>query len=271
VTVRVAVIGVTGRMGRAIVRAADESNDIDVVAGIASGNSAELAKDIGELAGVAPYGFSVSSDLKAALSVCDVAIDFSNAAATGANVAACRAARKPLVIATTGFGADVEEAIAQASRDIAVLVAPNTSIGVTLLVELVRAAACTLPAKDFDVAISETHHRHKKDAPSGTALALGRAAAEGRGEPLPRAENLLVAAPRGADAPGIHFAVTRAGDIVGDHSVLFAGAGEQVVLSHRATDRSIFARGAIRAAAFLASAPPGRYAMRDVVGYKTVS
>jgi 4-hydroxy-tetrahydrodipicolinate reductase len=268
--IRLAVIGVTGRMGRAIVRAADESNEVDVVAGVASGKSAELGKDIGELAGVAPYGFSVSSDLKAALAGCEVAIDFSNAAATAEHVAACRAARKPLVIGTTGFGADVEDAVAQAARDIAVLIAPNTSIGVTLLVELVREAARTLPAKDFDIAISETHHRHKKDAPSGTALALGRAAAEGRGEPPPRADNLIVAAPRGADAPGIHFAVTRAGDIVGEHSVLFAGAGEQVVLGHRATDRSIFARGAIRAAAWLARARPGGYAMRDVVGYKTV-
>ena len=269
-TVRVAVIGVTGRMGRAIVRAADESNEVDVVAGVASGKSAELGRDIGELAGVAPYGFSVSSDVKAAVSQCDVAIDFSNGAATAAHIAACREARKPLVIGTTGFGADVEEAVTRAVGEIAVLIAPNTSIGVTLLVELVREAARTLPTKDFDIAISETHHRHKKDAPSGTALALGRAAAEGRGEPSPRANSIIGATPRDADAPGIHFAVTRAGDIVGEHSVLFAGAGEQVVLSHRATDRSIFARGALQAAAWLAAARPGRYAMRDVVGYKTV-
>jgi 4-hydroxy-tetrahydrodipicolinate reductase len=267
--VRLALIGVTGRMGRAIVRAADESNEVDVVAGIASAKSAELGKDIGELAGVAAYGISVSSDIKAALAGSDVAIDFSNAAATAANVVACRAARKPLVFGTTGFGADVEEAVAQASREIAVLVAPNTSVGVTLLVELVREAARTLPAKDFDIGISEAHHRHKKDAPSGTALALGRAAAEGRGEPPPRAESIITAGHRGADAPGIHFAVSRGGDIVGEHSVLFAGAGEQLVLGHRATDRSIFARGAIRAAAWLSGRPAGRYAMRDVVGYKT--
>jgi len=269
--IRVAVIGVTGRMGRAIVRAADESTEVDVVAGVASATSRELGRDIGELAGVAAYGISVSSDVKAALAACDVAIDFSNATATAANVGACYAARKPLVVGTTGFGADVEEAIARAARDIAVLVAPNTSLGVTMLVELVREAARALPAKDFDVAISETHHRHKKDAPSGTALALGRAAAEGRGEPPPRADSVIVAAHKGADAGGIHFAVTRAGDIVGEHSVLFAGAGEQLVLSHRATDRSIFARGAIRAAAWVAAARPGRYVMRDVVGYKTVS
>jgi 4-hydroxy-tetrahydrodipicolinate reductase len=268
--IRVAVIGVTGRMGRAIVRAADESNDVDVVAGVASAKSSELGKDIGELAGVAPYGFSVSSDLSAALAASEVAIDFSNATATAANIGACHTARRPLVIGTTGFGADVEEAVNRAARDIAVLVAPNTSIGVTLLIELVREAARTLSAKDFDIGISETHHRHKKDAPSGTALALGRAAAEGRGEPPPRPENaIIVAGHKGADERGIHFAVTRGGDVVGEHSVLFAGAGEQLSLGHRATDRAIFARGALRAAAWLAGARPGRYAMRDVVGYKT--
>lgn len=269
--IRVAVIGVTGRMGRALVRAADDSNEVDVVAGVASAKSAELGKDLGELAGVAAYGVSVSSDLKAALAACDVAIDFSNAAVTAANVAACRAARKSMVIGTTGFGADVEEAVAQAARDIAVLVAPNTSVGVTLLIELVRAAAQALPASDFDIGISEAHHRHKRDAPSGTALALGRAAAEGREQPPPTAEAIVGLGPI-SEAPGqIGFAVTRGGDIVGQHTVLFAGAGEQLELGHRATDRSIFARGALKAAAWLSGRPAGRYAMRDVVGYKTGS
>jgi 4-hydroxy-tetrahydrodipicolinate reductase len=266
--ISVAVIGVTGRMGRAIVRVADESNDVDVVAGVASAKSSELGKDIGELAGVASYGVPVTSDLRTALASCDVAIDFSNATATASNLAACRAARKPLVIGTTGFLADVERAFEEAARDIAVLVAPNTSLGVTLLIELVRAGAKALPG-DFDIEISETHHRNKRDAPSGTALALGRAAAEGRGQEL---EKVGVPARTGEHLRKegeIGFAVTRAGDVVGDHTVLFAGPGEQLVLGHRATDRSIFARGALKAAAWLAARPAGRYAMREVVGYKT--
>jgi 4-hydroxy-tetrahydrodipicolinate reductase len=149
-----------------------------------------------------------------------------------------------------------------------VLVAANTSLGVTLLIELVRAAAKALPA-DFDIEISEAHHRNKRDAPSGTALALGKAAAEGRAQDLAT----TAAISRNGESPRrpgeIGFAVTRGGDIVGDHSVLFAGSGEQLLLGHRATDRAIFARGALKAAAWLTARPPGRYWMRDVVGYKT--
>lgn len=266
---RIAVIGVTGRMGRAIVRAAGESPDVKVVAGVASASSSELGKDVDELAGVAARAVKVTSDLSAVLAQCDVAIDFSNAGATAANVAACRAARKPIVIGTTGFSADVEAAIDEAAADIPVLVAPNTSVGVTLLVELVRAAAKALPAAGFDIEIHEAHHRHKRDAPSGTALALGRAAASGRGVDLAK----VGVGARAGDSPRkegeIGFAVTRGGDIVGEHTVSFAGAGEVLSLGHRATDRSIFAQGAVRAALWLVARPAGRYAMRDVVGYKT--
>jgi len=266
--IRVAIIGVTGRMGRAIVRAADEQNDVSVVAGVASATSRELGKDIGELAGVASYGVVVTSDLASALAQSDVAIDFSNATATAANLAAVRATRKPLVIGTTGFSADVEREVDDAVRDVAVLVAPNTSLGVTLLIELVRECAKALPA-EFDIEISEAHHRNKRDAPSGTALALGRAAAEGRGQDLSKVAVMA----RTGESPhregDIGFAVTRGGDIVGEHTVLFAGLGEQVSLGHRALDRSIFARGALKAAVWLAAKSPGRYAMRDIVGYKT--
>jgi 4-hydroxy-tetrahydrodipicolinate reductase len=265
---RIAVIGVTGRMGRAIVRAAQESADLKIVAGVASAKSAELGKDVGTLAGIEPLAVNVTSDLRAALAHCDVAIDFSNAAAMSATLAACAAARKPVLIGTTGFSADVELEVAEAARHIAVLVAANTSLGVTLLIELVRAAAKALPV-DFDIEISEAHHRGKRDAPSGTALALGKAAAEGRTQDVAK----VAAVSRNGESPRrpgeIGFAVTRGGDIVGDHTVLFAGSGEQVLLGHRATDRAIFARGALKAAAWLTGRPPGRYWMRDVVGYKT--
>jgi 4-hydroxy-tetrahydrodipicolinate reductase len=265
---RIAIIGVTGRMGRAIVRAAKESADLNVVAGVASAKSAELGTDVGTLAGIEPTGVIITSELRAALAQCDVAIDFSNAAATSINVQACKAARKPVVIGTTGVSSDVELEIAEAARHIAVLVAPNTSLGVTLLIELVRAAAQALPA-DFDIEISEAHHRNKRDAPSGTALALGKAAAEGRLQDLAKVSAVSRNGASLRHAGEIGFAVTRGGDIIGDHTVLFAGSGEQVLLGHRATDRAIFARGALKAAAWLTGQPAGRYWMRDVVGYKT--
>ena len=265
---RLVIIGVTGRMGRALVRAAQESADLQVIAGVAAAKSADIGKDIGTLAGVEATGVIVTGDLRAALAQCDVAIDFSNAVATLENLRACTAARKPVVIGTTGLSFDVELEIAEAARHIAVLIAPNTSLGVTLLVELVRAAAKALPA-DFDIEISEAHHRSKRDAPSGTALALGKAAADGRSQDLAK----VAATSRHGESPRrpgeIGFTVTRGGDIVGDHTVLFAGTGEQLVLGHRATDRAIFARGALKAAAWLTGRPAGRYWMRDVVGYKT--
>ncbi|MBS0421104.1 MAG: 4-hydroxy-tetrahydrodipicolinate reductase [Proteobacteria bacterium] len=260
---RAAIIGVSGRMGQALVRAA-ASESIEITAAVASAKSEALGKDAGVLAGVTPLGVTVTADLPAALGAADVAIDFSNAAATQSNLAACRQARKPLLIGTTGFSLDSE--LQEAAREIPVLVAPNTSLGVTLLIELVRQAAAALPAA-FDIEIIEAHHRMKKDAPSGTALALGQAAAQGRAQPLDgvRQEG---AARRGAE---IGFAVVRAGDIVGEHSVLFAGMGESLTLSHRATDRAIFARGALQAAAWLESRAPGQYFMRDLFTHKSGS
>jgi 4-hydroxy-tetrahydrodipicolinate reductase len=271
---RVVIIGVTGRMGRALVRAActastPERDALRITGTIASPNSSSLGRDAGEIAGVDRLGLQVSADLPAALAQADVAIDFSESGATGANLAACRAARKPLLIGTTGYANDVAMTFAEAARDIPLLVAPNTSVGVTLLIELVRTAAKALPL-DFDVEILEAHHRLKVDAPSGTALALGRAANEARGRPDTLvAKDVLAnrAGPRGKGDIG--FAVVRAGDIVGEHTVMFAGEGEQLSLTHRATDRAIFAKGALQAGLWLAGQPPGRYHMRDFLGLKT--
>jgi 4-hydroxy-tetrahydrodipicolinate reductase len=266
--IRAAIIGVTGRMGRALVRAAAEFPDLSVAAAVASKGSPALGKDAGQVADVAPIGVPVTSDLPDALSQVDVAIDFSSPLATQSNLAACRAARKALLIGTTGFPAELTAAFQAAARDIPLLVAPNTSIGVTLLIELVRQAARALPP-EFDIEIIEAHHRMKRDAPSGTALALGRAAAEGRGQPFQGREATRGGRTRGEGEIG--FAVVRGGDVVGEHQVLFAGAGESVCLQHRATDRAIFARGALRAAAWLASRPAGEYFMRDLVAYKSES
>jgi 4-hydroxy-tetrahydrodipicolinate reductase len=212
----------------------------------------------------------VTADLAQALSQADVAIDFSNADATQSNLTACRQARKPLLIGTTGFASDLTAAFEAAAKDIPLLVAPNTSVGVTLLIELVHQAARALPPQ-FDIEIVEAHHRMKRDAPSGTALALGKAAAEGRGQPFNSSE---AGGRRGGTARQdgeIGFAVLRGGDIVGEHSVLFAGIGESLTLSHRATDRAIFARGALQAAAWLAPRPAGRYFMRDLFAHKSGS
>ena len=266
---RAAIIGVTGRMGRELIRAARESTSgISVVAAVASRTSAAVGKDAGEIAGIGAMGVRVTNELAAVLPQVDVAIDFSTAQTTQSNLTACCVARKPLLIGTTGGPTDLTAAFAAAAQEIPLLVAPNTSVGVTLLIELVRAAARALP-EQFDIEIVEAHHRMKRDAPSGTALALGRAAAEGRDQSFDLQDARLGGQARQGGEIG--FAVVRGGDIVGEHAVLFAGMGESLTLSHRATDRAIFARGAVRAAAWLASRPAGRYFMRDLVTYKSGS
>jgi 4-hydroxy-tetrahydrodipicolinate reductase len=284
---RLAIIGATGRMGRALIRIASEFSDLTITAAVASAGSAELGRDSGELAGVGINRAAIGSDVAAALTAADVAIDFSSAHAVRANLAAARAARKPLLIGTTGYdSAELASEFDAAAKEIPLLVAANTSVGVTLLIELVREAARALPAAGFDIEIVEAHHRMKKDAPSGTALALGHAAAEGRGEAfadvsalgqdagsLTASSQAAGARPPAAPRPAgqIGFASVRGGDIVGDHTVLFAGTGERLALSHQATDRAIFVRGALQAAAWLAVQRPGRYFMRDLVTGKSAS
>jgi 4-hydroxy-tetrahydrodipicolinate reductase len=270
--VRAALIGATGRMGEALLRAAPAFPRLNITAAVASPTSPSLGRDAGDVAGVGCLHLPITSDLPRALAEADVAIDFSSAAATRANLAACRAARKPLLICTTGFAAELDGSFAAAARDIPLLIAANTSLGVTLLLELVRIAARALPPS-FDIGILDTHHRSKQDAPSGTALALGSAAREAR-----QAAASAAGAAGAAEAAGkahreaeVGFASVRAGDIVGEHTVLFAGPGEALSLTHRATDRGVFARGALAAALWLQSQPPGRYTMRDLLAQKTVT
>ena len=239
---RVVLIGVTGRMGQALLRAAPHFPGLLITGAIAAPASLALGRDAGELAGLGRTHLTVTADLAAALAQADVALDFSSAAAAAAHLAACRAARRPLLLGTTGLDA--------AARDIALLVAPNTSLAVALLTELAERAARALG--EYDADILEAHHRTKRDAPSGTALALAQALRRGRGNE--------------AEIP---IASLRAGDLVGEHTVLLSGPGEQLSLTHRAYDRDIFARGALTAALWLASRPPGRYAMRDFLASKT--
>jgi 4-hydroxy-tetrahydrodipicolinate reductase len=270
--VRATLIGVSGRMGQALLRAAPAFPRLNITGAVASPTSLSLGRDAGEVAGVGCLHLPIISDLPRALTEADVAIDFSSAAATRTNLAACRAARKPLLIGTTGLAAELDRALAAAARDIPLLVAANTSLGVTLLLELVRIAARALPPA-FDVDILDVHHRSKQDAPSGTALALGAAAREARQmSAAAGGASGAAAAGDGAHRDGeVGFASVRAGDIVGEHTVLFAGPGEALSLTHRATDRGIFARGALAAALWLQSRPPGRYTMGDLLAQKTIT
>jgi len=267
---RAALIGATGRMGVAIVRAGVASNALQVVAAIASPGSKWAGLDIGAVAGEKSLGVSVVGDLPPDLGKAEVAIDFSRPDLSLRALNVCRAAHVPIVIGTTGHGAEFEARVAAASRDIAVLIAPNTSIGIAVAQELVRMAASLLPP-EFDIEISEAHHKHKLDAPSGTALALADSAAKARGLD-PNADTLTGRAGQGARRSGeIGIASLRAGDIVGTHTVLFAGFGERLTVGHEATDRSIFALGAIRAAGWLSAQKPGRYTMANVLGLKTIA
>ncbi|MGD9597855.1 MAG: 4-hydroxy-tetrahydrodipicolinate reductase [Steroidobacteraceae bacterium] len=245
---RIVIVGGAGRMGRALIAAARDF-DIGVGAVIASPHSAAIGQDAGEMAGVRRLGVPITADLGAALAAADVVIDFSQPHVARDHVDQCALARVPLVLGTTGLPDGIEADFGRAAARIALLVAPNTSLGVTLLRDLVARAARAL-AGEFDVTVVESHHRAKKDSPSGTALALGRAVEEARHRPA-------------------SYAVVRGGDVVGEHDVRFLGAGEELSLAHRATDRAIFARGALRAARWLATQPPGRYVMADVLGIKS--
>ena len=242
-----------------------------VVGAVDHAGSAAIGRDLGALAGIGALGVPVLDDLEAALSSAtepvDVVIDFSTPSATASHLATCASRGVAVLVGTTGLDVGVDSVAAAAAQRVPVLIAPNTSIGVTLLIELVRAAARALPAA-YDIEIVESHHRAKRDAPSGTALALGRAAAEGRGASL---ESLRL--PDARDglrvAGGLGVAVLRGGDIVGEHELRFCGTGEALTLGHRATDRAIFARGALQAARWLVDRAAGRYQMLDVIGLKT--
>jgi len=238
----IGLVGSAGRMGQAI--------------------AAILPQTAATLAG----GVDAGGDIVALAATADVLVDFSVPAALAATLAAARAHRRPIVIGTTGLTADHHALIDATARDVAILQTGNTSLGITLLARLVREAAAALGA-DWDIEIVEAHHRHKADAPSGTALLLAEAAAAGRSAPLADLAITDRAAHQGARTAGsIGLASLRGGSIAGDHLVLFAGAGERIEIGHRAESREIFARGAVTAALWLVSQPPGRYAMADVLG-----
>jgi len=263
---RLVVTGAGGRMGRTLVRTLAAMDGVTLHAALEREGSDLLGADAGTLAGLPPLGVPVTSDALAAIVAADGIIDFTAPAATLAHAELAAQARIVHVIGTTGLSAEDEAAIAAAARHATIVKSGNMSLGVNLLAALVRRAAAALDA-DFDVEIVEMHHRHKVDAPSGTALLLGRAAAAGRGADLGQ---VAVTAREGHTGPrprgAIGFATLRGGSVVGDHSVVLAGEGERIELAHRAEDRAIFARGAIKAALWARGRKPGLYSMADVLG-----
>jgi 4-hydroxy-tetrahydrodipicolinate reductase len=259
-----AIFGITGRMGQSLVRAMRETPAFSLTGAIASTTSERLGQDAAS-EGV-PTGVLITSDPGLGLRDASVALDFSSSSGAAAHARACAAAGVPILIGATGLDAASRAELAQAARHIPVLIAPNTSVGVSVLVELVAMAAARL-GPSYDVEILEAHHRTKRDAPSGTALALGEAVAGARGRDLAEVavyDRAGHGALRGAGSIG--FSSLRAGDIVGEHTVTFAAAGERIEITHRATDRITFARGALRAAEWLIGQPAGLYAMKNVLG-----
>jgi 4-hydroxy-tetrahydrodipicolinate reductase len=259
---RVGIVGVAGRMGAELVKAVRNTPEAQLVAAVDRPGGDALGKDAGELAGIAMLGLQVSADLRSSLNNLDVVIDFSSASAVATTADACAAAGVALLVGTTGLDANTQQRLDAAATKVPVLVSANTSLALNVLLELVQRAARALPVA-YDIEIFEAHHKHKVDAPSGTALALGDAAAAGRDEQLVRPVGLTGATPGKRGAGGIGFSVARGGDVVGEHDVRFLGTGEQLRLSHVATDRAIFARGAVAAALWLAGRPAGRFRMAD--------
>ena len=261
------VVGAGGRMGRVLIRAIQETEGVVLAGAVERAGSPFLGQDAGELAGAGRLGVAVTDDPLPVFARADGVLDFTVPAATVEFAGYAAQARIAHIIGTTGCSAEDDAKIAAAARHATIVKSGNMSLGVNLLAALVEQAARALAARDFDIEVLEMHHRHKVDAPSGTALLLGEAAASGREAPL--AENSVRVrdghtGPRPEGAIG--FATLRGGSVVGDHSVIFAGPGERVVLSHHADDRSLFALGAVRAALWAHGRKPGLYSMRDVLG-----
>ncbi len=264
---KIAVFGANGRMGRAVTRVVAASPDVEIVGACTESGHETVGQDVGELAGLGQLGIPVLGNAEEALAQADVAIDFTLPAAVPGNLAACRATGTALVMGTTGLAAEHVALISETSEKISILYGRNLSVGVNVFTELARQAARFLDT-DWDVEITEAHHRYKLDAPSGTALQIGEAIADVRGTGL---DQVMVAGRNGhtGERPkgAIGISSVRGGNIVGDHTVMFISDTETVELTHHAVDRELFASGALRAARWLHGRAPGLYSMRDVLGF----
>lgn len=265
-TTRVCIAGASGHMGRMLLQAA-ASPGCTLGAALTRGDSPNLGKDAREF-GYPESGIKLTSNLAAALASSDVLIDFTRPEGTLEYLSACRRAGRPLVIGTTGFDEAGKAAIAAAARDIPLVFAPNMSVGVNITLKLIEQAARALDA-DYDIEIVEMHHNQKVDAPSGTALKMGEVAAAARGTTLEADGVMSREGQTGARKRGtIGFAALRGGDVIGDHTVIFAGGGERIEISHKSSTRGNYANGAVKAAIWLKGQPPGLYDMQDVLGLK---
>jgi 4-hydroxy-tetrahydrodipicolinate reductase len=262
--VQIAVLGAGGKMGRAVVRALADDPAARLVAAVDRPGAPELGQDAGTLAGLPPAAVALSDRLPRS-NEADVWIDFSSAAAAVEHAQAAADAGAHLVLGTTGLGGAERERVAAAAQRIAVVLSPNMSVGINLLLRLVADAARAL-GPGYDIEVLEAHHRHKRDAPSGTALRLAEALAEATGRDLAQTARYARqgdVGPRTSSEIGLQ--TLRGGDVVGDHTVFFLGLGERIEITHRASSRETFARGAVRAAIWLRGRPPGLYDMRDVL------
>ncbi|MCZ6831900.1 MAG: 4-hydroxy-tetrahydrodipicolinate reductase [Gammaproteobacteria bacterium] len=267
-SVRVAVSGAAGRMGRTLIEAVANADALELGAAIEQPGSSLLGSDAGELAGLGKNGVVLVGDIRAVTDAFEVLIDFTVPQATLANLSACVAVGRKIVIGTTGFSAEQQAEIEQAAASVQICKASNFSTGVNLCFKLLEMAASVI-GDDSDIEIYEAHHRHKIDAPSGTALSMGEVIAATLGRDLGKVAVYGREGQIGVrDKESIGFATVRAGDIVGDHTVTFAAEGERVEITHKASSRMSFARGAVRAAAWLAEQPAGLYDMQNVLGFQ---
>jgi 4-hydroxy-tetrahydrodipicolinate reductase len=263
---RIAVMGAAGRMGKTLIEAVQQADGVCLSAAVDRADSSLIGADAGELAALGKLGVILSGELSAVLDQFDVLIDFTHPSVTLKNLEVCRQAGKAMVIGTTGFSPQEKQLLADAGKQIPIVFAANFSVGVNLCLKLLDTAARVL-GDDVDIEIVEAHHRHKVDAPSGTALRMGEVVANALGRDLQKVAVYGREGQTGARARDtIGFATVRAGDVVGDHTVLFAADGERVEITHKASSRMTFAKGAVRSALWLQQRQPGLYDMQDVLG-----
>ena len=264
---KIGVVGCTGRMGRMVVTEITGTGNCELAGGTESAGHPKLGEDVSAVAGLVASGLKVSGDAAALFSASDAVIDFTAPEATLHHAVLAADSSTALVVGTTGMDDEQQSALGRAAERAPIVLAPNFSVGVNLLLGLTEQVAGVL-GEDFDIEIVEMHHKHKVDAPSGTALGLGEAAARGRGVGLSEVADRGRDGITGEREPGrIGFASLRGGDVVGEHTVVFAGAGERIELTHKAASRAIFARGAVRAALWTEGKPAGLYSMMDVLGF----
>ncbi len=265
---KIAIVGAAGRMGRNLIEATSNANGAKLGAAVVAPGDSLVGVDAGELVGLGNFNVALVDDLTSVVNQFDVLIDFTQPEVTERNIEICRERGRKLVIGTTGLTEGQKNKIVEASREIAIVFAPNMSVGVNLCLKLLETAARVMN-EDIDIEIIEAHHRHKIDAPSGTALAMGEVVANTLGRKLSECAVYGREGRTGArDRQTIGFETIRAGDIVGEHTVMFAGIGERVEITHKASSRMTFAKGAVRAAQWLKDKDSGLYDMQDVLGLK---